>query len=147
MKALTGFQGIHAGAAVFYTPRGTREARLHCLTPLGEPVRGREYRAIATGFTPLAEALVWATGELSRRREARRRVLVITDGEPDDESAVNRMRARLEGAGIELLGLGIQHDVSHLFAPAARVDTLAALPRALFHLLERSLSVASPRVA
>lgn len=60
------------------------------------------------GSTPLAEGLLAARRELLPRREARKLLIVVTDGEPDSVSAAILEREVAEGLGIEVYGLGIQ---------------------------------------
>ena len=88
----------------------------------------------AGGGTPLAEAMLWGAGELFGARHARRILLVATDGAYDAELG-RAMRARLDAAGIETLGIGIHCDVSHLFARSRPIVDLGELPQAMFDLL------------
>lgn len=63
----------------------------------------------ASGYsTPLAEGLLAARRELLPRREARKLLIVVTDGEPDSVSGAILEREVAEGLGIEVYGLGIQ---------------------------------------
>ena len=86
------------------------------------------------------EALLWAYRRLATRSELRRILVVICDGEPSDESTltVNReqylndhLRAVIRQietrSAVELMGIGIYHDVSRLYrcsASLANVDDL-----------------------
>ncbi|MDD9999916.1 MAG: hypothetical protein OXQ89_19415 [Rhodospirillaceae bacterium] len=86
------------------------------------------------------EALLWAHRRLAARSERRRILVVICDGEPSDEATltVNReqylsdhLRTVIDQietrSAVELMGIGICHDVSRLYrrsASLANVDDL-----------------------
>lgn len=91
----------------------------------------------AGGATPLAEAMLWAAGELLAQRHPRRILLVATDGAYDGKLA-QAMTARLNAAGIETLGIGIYCELSHLFAQSRPIATIADLPQAMFELLREA---------
>ena len=95
---------------------------------------GRFASLEARGGTPMAEAMLWAAGELLVQREARRILLVTTDG-AYDEALGQAMVARLERAGIEALGIGIHCEVSNIFVRSRRIAAIGELPPAMFELL------------
>jgi cobaltochelatase CobT len=99
---------------------------------------GRFASLEASGGTPMAEAMLWAAGELLAQPNARRIMLVVTDG-AYDEAVGQAMVARIEHAGIEALGIGIQCDVSHLFARSRRISAIGELPAAMFELLLKAI--------
>ena len=86
------------------------------------------------------EALLWAHRRLAARSELRRVLVVICDGEPSDESTLtanreqylsDHLRAVIKQietrSAVELMGIGICHDVSRLYrrsASLANVDDL-----------------------
>ena len=95
-----------------------------------------------TGTTPLAEAIYCVAPKLLRRPEPRRMLVVITDGQPDDQQKAQEAIARCRAGGIEVYGVGIQ--VSHvesLFGNenAVVVQQLQDLPEKLFRLLANGL--------
>ena len=49
------------------------------------------------------------------------------------------MIAKATAAGIEMIGIGIQHDVSRLFPVAIRIGSVADLKEELFGIAERLL--------
>ncbi|MBM6705316.1 VWA domain-containing protein, partial [Sutterella massiliensis] len=61
----------------------------------------------ARGSTPLTEALFGAAIALSRTKENKKAVLVLTDGEPNDPWSVASVMKRLRASGIRTYGLGI----------------------------------------
>jgi Mg-chelatase subunit ChlD len=95
---------------------------------------GRFAALEAGGGTPMAEAMLWGAGELLAQRNPRRILLVATDG-AYDEALGRLMVARLEQARIEVLGIGIDCDVSQLFARSREISAIADLPQAMFGLL------------
>lgn len=88
----------------------------------------------AKGDTPLAEALMYASVMLRDTRESRKIIIVLTDGEPNSYEDTGFVIRSLEASGIEVHGIGITVDLSHLFKHSSRVDTIADLPKALFEL-------------
>jgi hypothetical protein len=112
------------------------------LKPFGMPLRkaaGRLPWISASGGTPLAPAMLWAGLNLLRQDRSRRVLFVLTDGDPDNAAQCRDVLADLRRLRIEPLGLGVQHDVGHLFAVHGRVDQLADLPRTVFSMLSRAL--------
>jgi cobaltochelatase CobT len=136
--ALQAVPGIALAAAAF---PGHRPGEVTVLTDFLERVDRQVARFAsleAGGGTPLAEALLWGAGELLGQRRARRLVLLATDGAVDADLG-RAMTARLSGAGIETLGIGIHCDVSHLVVRSRRVATISDLPQAMFELLLEAL--------
>ena len=90
------------------------------------------------------EAIEWAHGRLAWRAERRKILLVISDGAPIDDStlAVNRagflerhlrqVIARIEREGaVELLAIGIGHDVTRYYRRAVTINSPDQLADAL----------------
>jgi cobaltochelatase CobT len=127
--------GVAVAAAAF---PGCGEGEVAVMADFQQRVErqsGRFASLEAGGGTPLAEAMLWAAGELLGQRNARRILLVVTDGAYDMKLG-QAMTARLNGAGIETLGIGIYCDVSHLFLRSRMIATMADLSQALFELLQ-----------
>ena len=93
----------------------------------------------ARGGTPMTGALWFAAADLLSRSEDRKVLLTLTDGEPNDVRSAKDLITRAAQAGIECIGIGIQHDVSRLFPAATRIDDIADLKTALFGIAERLL--------
>jgi cobaltochelatase CobT len=109
--------------------------------PLG--VCTQRFGLRAGGGTPLYEAVLAAARQLMLRREPRKLIVVLTDGEPDDSISAGAVLDALPGLGIEAHGIGICHDgVRDLFASCDVIDDLEALPGALIGLLQRQLLAA-----
>lgn len=117
------------------------------LAPFGEPIRrhaGRFGNVVASGGTPMAEALWWAFDELMARDEERRIVFVITDGElstnkelPNSYHAVRNLVDLATRSGIEMMGIGIHaKDVAQVFPKHCIIEDINELPKSMFHMLE-----------
>jgi cobalamin biosynthesis protein CobT len=96
----------------------------------------------ADGGTPLTEAL-WAVGEdLHNRPESRKLLVVMTDGQPNNQTSAKATIRALRSIGIEVIGIGIQiESIEHLFGSDDYevINSLAEFPRRLLTLLERRL--------
>lgn len=102
------------------------------------------------------EALAWAHERLLKRGEDHRILIVVSDGAPADHSTLtlngrdylaNNLRdviSRIEGEGaIELVGIGVGHDLSPFYKKSIRIEGIATLASALTSelvtLLERAI--------
>ncbi|MCG5531727.1 VWA domain-containing protein, partial [Halorhodospira halochloris] len=94
----------------------------------------------ARGSTPMTGALWFAAADLLARSEPRKVVLVLTDGEPNDTDSTLSMISRAQSAQLEMIGIGIQHRVDHLFPQAVRIDQLSELKHSLFDVTGQLLS-------
>ena len=86
------------------------------------------------GCTPLHSALWYAAGSVLATREERKIIIVLTDGEPDDRSLTQAIINRCEATGIELVGIGICHNVSHLFDNSICISNVSELKTELFRI-------------
>ena len=95
------------------------------------------------------EALVWAHNRLVKRGEARKILMVISDGAPVDDSTLsanpsNILEADLRNViewiehrkDIELTAIGIGHDVTRYYKKAITISDADALAKALINQLE-----------
>ena len=95
------------------------------------------------------EALVWAYNRLARRGEARKIIMVISDGAPVDDSTLsvnpsNILEADLRNVidwiesktDIELTAIGIGHDVTRYYKKAMTITDADELAKALIDQLE-----------
>lgn len=141
--ALQEIPGCAVAVAAFPGSAADRVVPLLGFTERASRAAGR-FALRAEGGTPLAEALWWAGYALLRRPEARRLLLVVTDGDPADWEATRELIARCRNSGIEAVGLGIQAGrlAQSLFGArdAEDLTDLDQLAPALFRLLERRLT-------
>ena len=84
-------------------------------------------------------ALWYAAADLVSRREARKVLITLTDGQPDDRASAADLVARATASGLEMIGVGIANGVEWLFPVAIRIDAIADLKQALFGVAERLL--------
>ena len=96
--ALSAFNGTSPFQSV--VPHGAK-----CLSRYA----GRIGRLKARDDTPLAEALLAVSIALSKTREAKKTVLVITDGEPNHAGGAEMVAKRMREAGIRVYALGINN--------------------------------------
>lgn len=91
--------------------------------------------SLAGGGTPLGGAIEWCVPLISRREEARKLLLVVTDGQPNH---LDHTRAVIAGIrdDVECIGIGIgDHSCGDLFPVSIDVPDLNALPGALMGVL------------
>lgn len=101
-----------------------------------------KYEAIgADGSTPMAEAMMGAGIELANHRFQRKILLVATDGDPDNIASTKDVINLARRAGMEVLGLGIQLDVSHVFGKefSTSVNNIDELPNAMISVLRSAV--------
>jgi cobaltochelatase CobT len=138
--ALAAIPGVTVAVTAFPGLEGTAE-RVTCMLGDGQSPRAAAgaFIQIPRGGTPMAQALWYGAAELLLRRETRRLLLVLTDGEPDDIDEAARLLRLCRKAAIEPVGVGIGIAVNHLFPTAIEVTTVADLKRALFGVAEALL--------
>ena len=93
------------------------------------------------GSTPLTQAVWFAASSLLACKEERKILIVLTDGAPDNPASALEALARCRASGIEDIGIGIYHDVKHLFKVPITINNIAELRAKLF-LISRELLVA-----
>jgi cobalamin biosynthesis protein CobT len=78
--------------------------------------------------------MLWGAGELLAQDKPRRMLLVITDGAYQAQRC-RRMLDALHAVRIEVLGIGINVDVAHLFPLQRSISSVDRLAQAMFELL------------
>ena len=101
-----------------------------------------KFAPIVSGGTPLHTALWYAASSVLATREERRVIMVLTDGQPDDVDAAKAIIKRCEATGIELVGVGICFDTSHLFARSICINDVSELRSEMFR-ISRDLLLAA----
>lgn len=107
-----------------------------------ETARGAAGRFLiqANGGTPMGEAMVWAAGQLAVRREDRKMLVVITDGEPNDSKLVQTLVRKYRQSAVEVVGIGIATDaVKRLFPASVVIQSVDDLAAALFSVVKERL--------
>lgn len=113
-----------------------------CLKHFDESIRSAlpKFALSTWGSTPMAEAILIATGELVKRDEARRILVVITDGEPDNAPATRAVVRGMQAAQVECVGIGIQLPTITGIFPCSRViQSVDQLPQALMATLKNQI--------
>lgn len=135
MSALEGTVGVATATSLFPQPV--------TLTGFEEKLAmtRKRYEPIALGGTPLTEALLWSVRHhLSARREHRKMLIVLTDGQPNDPPSAQKVVAQMQRHGIETIGVGIEHmAVREIFPSHTVIDNVDELPNRLFDLIQRKL--------
>lgn len=111
-----------------------------------QPVSAARHRfsAMANGGTPMAEALFYSALRLAQRTEQRKVAIVVTDGQPDDPSAVKNLVERMVNEGMMVYGIGISTmSVETLFPHHAVINSVSELAQALSDILRADLSAAA----
>lgn len=141
--ALEGISGVNPAVTAFPGQQGESDRVLRVLGH-GTRVRQRTgYFGCGTeGGTPLAEGLWYAASQLVGCRESRKIILALTDGEPDDDAAARDILSRCGASGIEVVGIGLGIEVSHLFERSITILEMAELRSRLFE-LSRELLIAA----
>jgi cobalamin biosynthesis protein CobT len=138
--ALEGIPGVNP-AVTFFCGRSddpVRSALRH-----GELIRQNVSRFVlaANGTTPMAEAIWYAAFELTKTRERRKQIIVITDGEPDNAAACHAVLDLCRNSGIEVMGIGVNHKVDQFFNRHIMIDSIDELRATLFKLMREQLTV------
>jgi cobaltochelatase CobT len=96
------------------------------------------------GGTPMHEGIMMANRMLQLRKEPRKLLVVLTDGEPDCGPTSQAAISVSNRMGIEVYGLGIQTTaVERYFTNSQVINNVNDLPTALFGLLRSRLSNAA----
>ena len=93
------------------------------------------------------EALKWAYNKMSKRKEERKILMIISDGAPVDDSTLstnandyleidlkNTVNAIEKLSSIELLAIGIGHDVTRYYNKAIKITDVHDLGLSLIHI-------------
>ncbi|MCD2452055.1 MAG: VWA domain-containing protein [Methylicorpusculum sp.] len=131
--ALEGISGVNPAITRF--PHGDTD-NVNPLLKHGQKVRphASAFSAITNGGTPLHTALWYSAASVIATREERKVIMVLTDGEPDDYDAAKSVIRRCEATGIELVGVGICIDTSHLFDNSICISNVSDLRSELFRI-------------
>ncbi len=101
-----------------------------------------KFAPIVSGGTPLHTALWYAASSVLATREERKIIMVLTDGQPDDLDLTKAIIKRCEATGIELVGVGVCFDTSHLFDRSICISDVSELRSEMFR-ISRDLLLAA----
>jgi len=122
--------GVSLGVGVFQgnSYRSVLEHNEH-------PSQNRLSSVRAAGGTPMAESLYQAALDLVQINHDRKIMMVLTDGAPYDRALTTYMIDMLVKHGVEVIGIGIKHDVSDLYPDSIRIDRVEDLSSTLLRVL------------
>lgn len=138
--ALEPIPGVNPAVTFFC---GDSSQPVYSVVKHGERVGNNAGRFLfsSRGFTPMAEAVWYGAYELSKTREDRKMMIVVTDGEPDCVVSARSVIDLCEQSGFDMVGIGIGTTaVTSLFKKHIVINDAADLQRTLFRLMERSLT-------
>ena len=111
----------------------------------GESVQANAGRfgVLPNGGTPMASAIWYSAFALSKTREDRKMLIVITDGDPDSQDATEKAIELCERSDVEVIGIGVgTNSVRHLFDQSIVISDFDQLQTTLFKLMEAALVAA-----
>jgi hypothetical protein len=131
--AFEGIPGVNPGITAF---PGIDDASVFRVLEHGERVRSKVggLSLQAQDSTPMTEAIWFGAASLLRCREPRKVLMVMTDGQPNDQLTTLEILQRCRDSGIETVGVGLGIDVSHLFPRAITINDFRGLCSQLFEL-------------
>ena len=109
----------------------------------GQPVRANLGRFVVKshGGTPLAEAMMYASRDLSASTKQRKVLIIVTDGQPNNGAAVQYMTNLIAGY-IDTYAIGINStSVSHYFDNWSVIENVKELQSALFDIARQFLDL------
>lgn len=141
-------QGIETQVSVFPVTgnvAGEYEEGVAVIKRWGEKPRALASRIGSigtTGGTPMAEAVMFAASDILRKDESLKLIIVVTDGDPNDELATAQVLHAARQAGIVVVGLGIGVDTSRVFGQqfSGRLDDINALSGVMTKLVKAALN-------
>lgn len=139
VHALEGVHGVESAAYAFPGEHGNSlgVSRVKSFHQRAQQASSAIAGLVAEGGTPLAQALYAVGPEIAASRRALKVLVVVSDGDPDDREAAKAAIRSAEAAGVEVMGLGIKQDLSHLIRKSEKVDSPEQLAPALFKLLSQ----------
>ncbi|MBN2644289.1 MAG: VWA domain-containing protein [Desulfuromonadaceae bacterium] len=143
--ALYALSGVAVSSAAF-TNTDEQTPAIHLLTDFGHRPVCDQFDLTPQGGTPTDQALWYARTSLLARKEARKLIVLLTDGRPNNIPATQAATRCCEQDGIEIVALGILSDAVARYWNCYRVlHQLDLLPQVLFGMLEQGLLVSAGR--
>ena len=137
--ALEPIQGVNPAVTYFM---GNNREPVYSVVKHGENVvnQAGKFMLGPKGSTPMAEAIWYAAFELSKVREERKMIIVITDGAPNNEKSCKNVIDLCESSGVEMIGIGINVPfINRFFSNNILINDVNDLKKTLFKLMEKSL--------
>ena len=93
----------------------------------------------ADGGTPLGTAMIESLMDLEEMEAERKMMIVITDGQPDNEMETKKAIKKMEEFGVEVIGVGINVNLGHLFTRWVSCRNVQELSIKLQNILEKDI--------
>lgn len=136
--ALEGQKGVEVSIGAFPCHNGDYEG-VGVLKAFQERNQSARFTMRPYGSTPMSEAMMQAYEALYSRPTSRKILVVATDGGPDENASALAVVKAAPQVGVEVLGIGIQYDVSWLFPNSTVIQSIDELSVNLFQLLQDRL--------
>ena len=139
-EALELLPGITCAVGAFPYENNVADGVL-MLKDFGAKPKPEHFNINGRGSTPTGGALLWAGMVLTHRRETRKVVILITDGEPDSVTHTTQSIKRLRDCGVEVYGVGIGKNAQlhEWLEEQSTIQKIEQLPAALIGVLKRAL--------
>lgn len=137
--ALDGINGVNPAVTAFQGGG----AKVHSIIKHGEKPQAMagKFSVRPSGSTPMAEAVWYAAYQLLRTKEDRKILLLVTDGEPDDEAATRHVVDLCIEGDVEVYGIGIGTKAVERFSqPSIVIADVQDLRSTLFTLIAQKLA-------
>lgn len=141
--SLEAIHGVNPAVTYF---GGTGEKLLFSAVKHGQRVTHNAGRFMkgTSGETPMAEALWYAAYEMSKLREDRKLIIIVTDGEPQSAQSVLSIASLCARSNVEIVAIGIGNSaVSKIFTQSLVINDVTELRETLFKLVATSLTIAA----
>lgn len=104
----------------------------------------KRFKQLPAGGTPMTEGIIYALSQLSKQKEPKKVVFVVTDGEPNDSGTTKWIVEQAEKNNVQLYGIGIQtNSVERFFSQSTIINKVEDLKNNLFKLVKDSLLTAA----
>ena len=140
--ALYGIKGASVCSVLFQGSGGSKKhPNVKIVTGFTEKPMSENFNIDPDGGTPTPTCIWAARNMLLERKEKRKILLLITDGDPNSVSQTNAATKSAEKAGIEVAAIGINTEcVKKLWKASKCIKTIQELPPAMFEVMESILT-------
>ena len=148
VSALSSIKGINVGVTAFPGNRTPdlpdQQSHWQTVAPIlqhGQKLHDR-FSIGTGGSTPMDTALWWVLQQLHPMAEPRKIVLLITDGEPDDQSLTLTAIRLIKSFGLEVYGIGIKTLSIQTLLPGRGskvINDIMELAPSMFEILQSAL--------
>lgn len=128
--------GVKVCSAYFYQSFDTHSG-VNIITDFDARPESRMFKIKPQGLTPIGAGLWYARAALLKRREARKIILLLTDGYPSEPQECTAASTSCLRSGIEIAAIGIEtNSVSNYWKQHQIIQDVSQLPQAVFKVIE-----------